>query len=192
MGNKLKYFQDGSYDYSKFPKDIKSNSILERYHKIIKNILGEKSTCNWVKFMNFINNEILRINEILNKNENINIAYEKKTTKFGIGKYIFFQKENNNIDTQENKNEILKVHNSIIDKWLIQSSNNCRYNSFITIFYFIFTSYIKNMKDDKYNFLNELTDLILKLADDVSFKNYFDILEFLRKNKIDSNNSYID
>ena len=34
------------------------------------------------------------------------------------------------------------------------------------------------MKDDKYNFLNELTDLILKLADDVSFKNYFDIINF--------------
>ena len=33
---KLKYFQDGSYDYSKFPPDIRSNSILERYNKKVK------------------------------------------------------------------------------------------------------------------------------------------------------------
>ena len=47
---KLKYFEDGSYNYSKFPKDIRSNSILERYNKIIKTELGEKRTCNWVVF----------------------------------------------------------------------------------------------------------------------------------------------
>ena len=99
MGNKLKYFEDGSYDYSKFPNDIRSNSILERYNKIIKTNLGDKRTCNWVKFMNFINNEILRINELLNKNENINIAYMKKKTKFGLGKYNNNQKEEDNIDT---------------------------------------------------------------------------------------------
>ena len=28
---KLKYFEDGSYNYSKFPKDIRVNSTLERY-----------------------------------------------------------------------------------------------------------------------------------------------------------------
>ena len=191
MGNKLKYFEDGSYDYSKFPNDIRSNSILERYNKIIKTNLGDKRTCNWVKFMNFINNEILRINELLNKNENINIAYMKKKTKFGLGKYNNNQKEEDNIDTFA-KSEISLEKNSIMDKWLIQSGNNCRYNSFITIFYFIFTSYIKNNMDNKPNLLNELADLILKLSDDVSYKNYFDIIEFLQKNKIDSNNAYID
>ena len=92
MGNKLKYFEYGSYDYSKFPNDIQANSILERYNKIIKTNLGDKRTCNWVKFMNFINNEILRINELLNKNENINIVYMKKTTKFGLAKYNNNQK----------------------------------------------------------------------------------------------------
>ena len=45
---KLKYFIDGSYDYSKFPPDIRSNSVLERYNKEIKLQLGEKRTCNWV------------------------------------------------------------------------------------------------------------------------------------------------
>ena len=78
LDSKLKYFIDDSYDYSKFPPDIRSNSILERYNKEIKMQLGEKRTCNWVKFINFINNEILRINNELGKNENINILYEEK------------------------------------------------------------------------------------------------------------------
>ena len=86
---KLKYFQDGSYDYSKFPPDIRSNSILERYNKIVKNQLGEKRTCNWVVFMNFIFKELERISEKLGKNENINVLYSEKNTKFGKFKYNF-------------------------------------------------------------------------------------------------------
>ena len=115
----------------------------------------------------------------------------KKKTKFGLCEYNNNKKEEDNIDTFA-KSEISLEKNSIMDKWLIQSGNNCRYNSFITIFYFIFTSYIKNNMDNKPNLLNELADLILKLSDDVSYKNYFDIIEFLQKNKIDSNNAYID
>ena len=42
ISNKLRYFQDGTYDYSKFPPDIRSNSILERYNKLIKTELGKK------------------------------------------------------------------------------------------------------------------------------------------------------
>ena len=57
---KLKYSKDGSYDYTKFPPDIRSNSILERYNKIIKNELGIKRVCNLVIFMSFINKEIYR------------------------------------------------------------------------------------------------------------------------------------
>ena len=64
---KLKYFKDNSFNYNKFPKDIRSNSILERYNKTIKSSLGEKRTCNWVVFCNFINNEINRINNLLCK-----------------------------------------------------------------------------------------------------------------------------
>ena len=30
LETKLKYFEDGSYDYNKFPQDIRSNSIFER------------------------------------------------------------------------------------------------------------------------------------------------------------------
>ena len=62
---KLKYFQDDSFNYNKFPKAIRANSILERYNRIVKRDLGEKRTCNWIIFLNFINNEIIRINNEL-------------------------------------------------------------------------------------------------------------------------------
>ena len=182
---KLKYFQDGSYDYSKFPPDIRSNSILERYNKIVKNQLGEKRTCNWVVFMNFIFKELERISEKLGKNENINVLYSEKNTKFGKLKYNF-----------TNINEILpekKEKKSIVNGWLIQRFNNCRYNAFITLFYFVYSSFIKELKDDNINkFLIELNEMIIKLSNDISDKNYYDIIFFLQKNKFDSNNYLID
>ena len=85
----IKIFKDGSYDYTKFPPDIRSNSILERYNKIIKNELGIKRVCNWVIFMSFINKEIFRINDLLGKNENINVIYSHKNTKLGKQKYTY-------------------------------------------------------------------------------------------------------
>ena len=42
--NKFKYFQNNSYNYGLFTKDIRQNSILERYNKSIKEELGEKRT----------------------------------------------------------------------------------------------------------------------------------------------------
>ena len=42
LTTKMKYFIDGSYNYSAFPKDIRTNSILERYNKTIKERLREK------------------------------------------------------------------------------------------------------------------------------------------------------
>ena len=60
---------------------------MERYNWIIKQYFGEKRTCNWVVFLNFINNEILRINELFGKNENLNIFFAKKLTKFGKEKF---------------------------------------------------------------------------------------------------------
>ena len=39
LDTKLKYFEEGSYDYNKFPKDIRSNSVLERYNRTIKQYL---------------------------------------------------------------------------------------------------------------------------------------------------------
>ena len=189
---KLKYFIDGSYDYSKFPPDIRSNSVLERYNKEIKLQLGEKRTCNWVKFMNFINNEILRINTELGKNENINILFEEKKTKFGKSKFI---KDSNQLNklTEEDKTQPLKIiKKNISEIWLKQYNNNCIYNSFITIFYFLFSSFLKNIKEENNNILFGLNDLILKLSEDVNNKNYIEIIVFLQKNHIDTNNAYID
>ena len=101
LDNKLKYFEDGTYNYNKFPKDIRTNSVLERYNKIIKTDFSDR-TCNWVIFINFINNEILRINNIFGKNENINILYAEKGTK--LSKEKFVGNINLNID---NKNKTI-------------------------------------------------------------------------------------
>ena len=37
----------------------------------MKKELGEKRACNWVNFIQFINKELNRINEILDKNSNV-------------------------------------------------------------------------------------------------------------------------
>ena len=55
-----------AFNYNVFPPDIRSNCILERYNKIIKTELGSKRNCNWVIFLNFINKELDRLNEIKN------------------------------------------------------------------------------------------------------------------------------
>ena len=189
--SKLKYFKDGSYNYNIFPKDIRSNSILERYNKTIKTELGLKRTCNWVVFLNFINRELDRINNILAKNENKNVLYESKHTKFGIDKFISIKEEEENVTKAEysiRQNQNYKISNN----WLIQNGNNCRYNAFITLFYFTLSPTIQNLNDKDLTKLKELNEMILKLADDVNEKNYKDIIIFLQKNKFDSNNAKID
>ena len=193
LTTKMKYFIDGSYNYDLFPKDIRSNSILERYNKIIKDRLGEKRQCNWVVFLNFINDEIMRITNLLGKNENINILNSMKNTKFGLEKYqINLNKPSTNINNLQDKKTVEMKKPNISETWLIQKGNNCRYNSFITIFYFTISSFITNIKDKKLIYLNELNELILKLSKEVNEKNYIDIIIFLQKNKFDSNNSLID
>ena len=42
LENKIRYFKDNSYNYNLCPKDCRSNSILKRYNKTIKQYLGEK------------------------------------------------------------------------------------------------------------------------------------------------------
>ena len=187
ISNKLKYFQDGSYDYSKFPPDIRSNSILERYNKTIKTELGEKRECNWVVFMQFINKELNRINELLGKNSNVNLVYHQKLTKFGKNKYNYeYNKE------KELRKSITVEKKNISQEWLKQKFNNCRYNAFITLFYFNFSSYIKDNEEKNTMHLKELNELIIRLSEDVNDKNYLDIIIYLQKNKFDTNNFLID
>ena len=187
LDTKLKYFEDGSYDYNKFPKDIRSNSVLERYNRTIKQYLGEKRNCNWVVFLNFINNEIIRINETLGKNENINILYAEKHTKFGKEKFT----NSSHIKT-EYKDNNLKVTNNITNKWLINKFNNCRYNAFITLFYFTISPFLYNLNEENIKDLKSLNDLIIKLSKEVNDKNYDDIIIFFQKNNYDVNNQLID
>ena len=76
--NKIKYFIDDSLNYSKYPKNVRSNSILERYNRHVKEQINKKRYCNWIIFLKFINTELSRVDNILSKNENINIAFSKK------------------------------------------------------------------------------------------------------------------
>ena len=45
--------------------------------------------------MIFINKEIFRINDLLGKNENINVIYSLKNTKFGKQKYTYNKYQKN-------------------------------------------------------------------------------------------------
>ena len=66
------------------------------------------------------------------------------------------------------------------------------YNAFIKIFYFTISSFLTNQKDNNLKDLNEFNKLMLKLANDVTEKNYIELIIFLQKNKYDVNNALID
>ena len=120
LTTKMKYFIDGSYNHALFPKDIRSNSILERYNKTIKDRLGEKRQCNWVVFLNFINEEIIRITNLFGKKENINILNSMKKTKFGLEKYQGNLFKTSNIISKEVENNFERKNLTISEKWLVQ------------------------------------------------------------------------
>ena len=90
-------------------------------------------------------------------------------------------------------NNILKeINNTIVDLWLKYNNNNCRYTTFITLYYFIFSNFIDLLNGKEFTDLKELNSLILKLVDNVNESNYNKIVEFLQTKKYDSNNSIID
>ena len=103
-----------------------------------------------------------------------------KMTKFGTEKFNINdsnEKLNNN-----DSNEIIEIEkDNINNKWLIQKGNNCRYNAFITLFYFTITPYLKNIKDKNYLLLDELNEKIIKLSEDVNDINYISIVIFSQK-----------
>ena len=51
---------------------------------------------------------------------------------------------------------------------------------------------MKDKKDTNHKLLNDLNELLINLTEDVTIKNYIDIIVYLQKHKIDTNNSYID
>ena len=63
--------------------------------------------------MSFINKEIYRINDFLGKNENINVIYSQKNTKFGKQKYTYNK-------YQKNEKELKNEPKNISEKWLVQ------------------------------------------------------------------------
>ena len=145
---------------------------------------------HWVISCNFINSEINRINNLLEKNENINVLFYSKNTKFGKEKFLtnYNNIKNDDIVINNIESRIETIENS----WLKQKGNNCRYNAFITLFYFTITPFIKEKKDNNSVLLKELNEKILKLSENITEKNYYDIIIFLQKNKFDSNNKKID
>ena len=113
--------------------------------------------------------------------ENINILYAEKGTKFHKEKFVGYNALN--IDNKPR---------TIAEKWLINQLNNRRYNSFITIFYFIISPFIYQIEDKVLNNLKELHNLIIKLSKEVTYKNFLDIVIYMQQNKYDANNKLID
>ena len=139
--------------------------------------MGEKRTCHWVVFLNFINNEILRINEILGKKENINILFAQKHTKFGQEKF------DRNISNKVETNEYYQNSNyTMANKWLINKLNNCRYNAFITLFYFVISPFINDINEKNLEDLKKINELIINLSKEVNDQNYNEIIIFFQKN----------
>ena len=62
-----------------------------------------------VIFLNFKNDELERIDNILGKNENINVLYKKKSTKFGIDKYKPNYPQQNTINLQSPTLKMKKI-----------------------------------------------------------------------------------
>ncbi len=53
----IKYFINNSLYYSKYPKLVRSNSILENYNKRINEYLGKTKEVNFINFILFIEKE---------------------------------------------------------------------------------------------------------------------------------------
>ena len=126
------------------------------------------------KFWKFNFCKTSRINEKLSKNENINSLYESKQTKFGINKFINTNIDINKDSNKNNLNNQINIDNKcdISKLWLKQKANNCRNNTFITLFYFTISPFLYELKDNNFKNLNMLNDLILKLSKDVNQKNF--------------------
>ena len=141
--------------------------------------------------MTFIKNEIKYIIDKLSSNPNKNILYHSKYTKFTIDKYDNSVLKNDvNIFPSNNINIIIK--NDITNKWLVNKGENCRYCSFITIYYFVFLSYISNQNGEEFKKLKELNQLVLNLNENVKDENLNKIILFFQINKFDIDNKLLD
>ena len=69
---------------------------------------------------------------------------------------------------------------------------NCRYTTFITLLYFLFSEYIDEINESNYDDLKTLNKMILTLVDDANDKNYIKIIDFIQKKKYDINNELLN
>lgn len=131
------YFLNGAYDYYNIPNDCKSNSFLENYNKYLKEKLGRKRIINWFTFLNFLKEESSRSIEKLINEDNYNIDFNLKKTKFE-------DKYNDKLNKdEENEN----TNNNNIN-WLKWSNNCCRYDAFLTLYSFVIKNNIINIHDN--------------------------------------------
>ena len=139
---------------------------------ILKKKLGSKKF-NEISHYNFTFSDIFVNSKYnLNKNQNYNIYFD-----------------NSSIRKNEVESEIKKFN--ITDKWLKNRGLNCRYTTFITLFYFLFREYIDETNENNFEDIKTLNKMIITLVDEVNDKNYNKIIDFIQKNKYDNNNELL-
>ena len=97
----LKYFFDNALYYSKYPKLVWSNSILENYNRHLKEKLGKNKTVNFINFLSFIKKEDeIYFKEFNAKSRNYReiLKYKGKYKKSGIN----IEEENEEESISEN------------------------------------------------------------------------------------------
>ena len=139
----LCYFIDHSLYYSKYPKFIRSNSILENYNKYLKEKLGSKKIVNYINFLSFIKGE----DERFFKEFNIKSRNYAEILKFRKKSYLDTgAKDVNTNNNKYNSNDILmKDATSIINNesanWLKWLNNSCRFDVITTIYLYLYYTY---------------------------------------------------
>jgi len=156
-----------------------------------KNIIKKLKIILATKGNVFIQTEIKNIITKLGKNENKNILYEAKFSKFNKEKFI--NNENKINISNMNKSSLQnKFKVKIGINWLRNKAENCRYISFVTLYYFTFLSFVNNENDKDLDLLKQLNKLIINLSQDVNDNNLNLIIEFFQSNKFDIDNQLLD
>ena len=185
--NKRKYFEDGSLDYSKVPKDCRSNSFLENYNGFIKNKLGKYRIINWVNFMNFLKEESQRsitklynatssnlknkdfkeqlmINNPFTFSHNYKTILDKSNSKSKLT--LSISAKENIIDNKEDFSEknFIKILRSKMG--LTNLGNTCYMNSALQILLhteLLINKIIEYKRNTRFNIINKFINLALEI-----------------------------
>ena len=194
----LKYFINGALYYSKYPKLVRSNSILENYNKRIKEYLGKKKEINYINFLSFIKKEDQTFFKEFNlKSRNYEeILKHKNIHKYNIMNEKGYEDTNNKIITDTdiimesdiiNEEEEVNINDNIKfkGKWLKWVNNSCRFDAIMTLYLFIFFS-----TDEKVEVLNNeglkiLHDTIIKLLENPSSEDRYNFWSYVNIKQLD-------